>query len=48
VTDIFIEKNFGEVSTTVKIAAEVIGALLVVGIGRWFAARHLAKAQTGA
>lgn len=47
VTDIFIEKNFGEVSTTVKIAAEVIGALLVVGIGRWFAARHLAKAQTG-
>jgi len=48
VTDIFIEKNFGEVSTTVKIAAEIFGALLVVGIGRWMAARHLAKAQTGA
>jgi len=47
VTDIFIEKNFGEVSTTVKIAAEIFGALLVVGIGRWMAARHLAKAQTG-
>ena len=47
VTDIFIEKNFGEVSTTVKIAAEVIGALLVVGIGRWMAARQLAKSQTG-
>ncbi len=48
VTDIFIEKNFGEVSTTVKIAAEVIGALLVVAIGRWMAARQLAKSQIGA
>ena len=48
VTDIFIEKNFGEVSTTVKIAAEVIGALLVVAIGRWMAARQLSKLQTGA
>lgn len=48
VTDIFIEKNMGEVSTTVKIAAEVIGALLVVGIGRMMAARQLAKSQTGA
>ena len=48
VTDIFIEKNFGEVSTTVKVAAEVIGALLVVAIGRWMAARQLAKSQIGA
>src|SRR5690606_18802750 len=39
ITDVVIVNQFGEPSTALKIAAEVIGALLVIGIGRWFANR---------
>lgn len=39
VTDVFIEGHFGAVTTPVKIAAEVIGALFVVGLGKWVASR---------
>lgn len=39
VTDVFVVDQIGEVSQTVKIAAEVIGALLVVLLGKWFASR---------
>ena len=46
VTDVVVVEQFGEVSSTVKIAAEVIGALLVVGLGRFFAGRKKATAST--
>jgi len=46
VTDVVVVEHFGEVSGAVKIAAEVVGALLVVGLGRMFAARK--KASTAA
>lgn len=49
VTDIFLVERFGVPSTTVKIAAEVIGALFIVVFGRWLAKRKLAsKAQAAA
>ena len=44
VTDVVVVEHFGEVSGAVKIAAEVVGALLVVGLGRMFAARKKASA----
>ena len=43
VTDVFVVDQIGEVSTAVKIAAEVIGALFVVGLGKWLASRRDAK-----
>ena len=43
VTDVIVVKYFGEVSTAVKIAAEVIGALFVVGLGKWLASRKSSK-----
>ncbi|OZI49480.1 TerC family protein [Bordetella genomosp. 4] len=46
VTDVVVVERFGEISGTVKIAAEVIGALLVVGLGRLFAARKKANSAT--
>lgn len=42
VTDVFVVDQWGVVSTTVKIAAEVIGAIFVVGLGKWLASRKLA------
>lgn len=39
ITDIFIVEQFGEPSSTLKLAAEVAGAILIVLVGRWFAAR---------
>ena len=39
VTDKFVVNQFGEPSQMVKIAAEVIGALLVVAMGRWLVSR---------
>ncbi|WP_144639512.1 TerC family protein [Bordetella genomosp. 13] len=42
VTDVVVVEHFGEVSGAVKIAAEIIGALLVVGLGRLFASRKTA------
>ena len=44
VTDVVVVEHFGVVSGGVKIAAEVIGALLVVGLGRMFASRKKAAA----
>lgn len=40
VTDVFVVEQIGEVSTTVKIAAEVIGAVFVVALGKWLASRR--------
>jgi len=45
ITDGVIVNQFGEPSTALKIAAEVIGALLVIGIGRWFANRKRGNQQ---
>ncbi len=39
VTDIFIVERFGEPSGTFKLAAEIVGALLIVLVGRWCAQR---------
>lgn len=41
VTDIIVEGQFGVVPSSVKIAAEVFGALLVVGLGKWIASRKV-------
>lgn len=46
VTDVIVVEHFGEVSGPAKIAAEIVGALLVVGLGRMFAARKRAAAVT--
>jgi integral membrane protein, YjbE family len=43
VTDVFVVDQIGEVSTTVKIACEVIGALLVVAVGKFLYARRANK-----
>ena len=43
VTDIYVERQFGVVDPAVKIAAEVVGALFVIAVGRWIASR---KTQT--
>ncbi len=39
VTDVFVVNQIGEQPQMVKIAVEVAGALLVVGLGRWLASR---------
>ncbi|GAB2891324.1 TerC family protein [Paralcaligenes sp. KSB-10] len=46
VTDVFVVDQIGEVSTAVKIAAEVAGALLVVLLGKWFAGRKVVVKET--
>ena len=43
VTDIAVVRYFGEVSGTGKIIGEVIGALLVVALGKRLARRSLAQ-----
>ncbi|HLV27848.1 MAG TPA: TerC family protein [Burkholderiaceae bacterium] len=43
VTDVFVIDNFGEVSGMVKIIAEVIGAIFVIALGKWLAARQSSK-----
>lgn len=43
VTDVFVVDQIGEVSQTVKIAAEVVGAIFVVGLGKWLASRRAAN-----
>ncbi len=49
VTDVVIVNQFGEPSGMVKLAAEVVGALFIVLLGRWLAKRKLASAsQTAA
>jgi YjbE family integral membrane protein len=39
VTDVFVVERFGEPTNLVKYTAEIIGALLVVALGKWFANR---------
>ncbi|MFT0548845.1 TerC family protein [Allopusillimonas ginsengisoli] len=48
ITDIAIVERFGEPTSTVKIAAEITGALLIVLLGRWFASRKRASAAATA
>ncbi|NYT61237.1 TerC family protein [Alcaligenaceae bacterium] len=45
VTDIFIENRWGVQPSTIKIAAEVIGAILVVGLGKWISSRKGASKE---
>ncbi|WP_323016208.1 TerC family protein [Castellaniella sp.] len=45
ITDVFVVEQFGEPAMVWKITAEIIGALLVVGLGQWLARR---KKQTPA
>ena len=40
VTDVFIVERFGEVSSTTKLIAEVVGAVLIVAVGRFIASRR--------
>lgn len=46
VTDVFIVNQVGEISTMVKIAAEVIGVIFVIGLGKWIASRRAAPKQS--
>jgi len=43
VTDVFIINQVGEISAMVKIIAEVIGVIFVIGLGKWIASRRGAK-----
>jgi YjbE family integral membrane protein len=45
VTDVVIVNQFGEPSGMAKLAAEVIGAVFIVLVGRWLAKRKLASAK---
>ncbi|MGE4370232.1 MAG: TerC family protein [Burkholderiaceae bacterium] len=45
VTDVFVVERLGEISTMTKIAAEVVGAILVVALGKWFASRKMAASS---
>lgn len=42
ITDVVVVNQIGEVPQTVKLAVEAIGAILVVVLGKWFAARKIA------
>ncbi|CAM4155236.1 TerC family protein [Bordetella muralis] len=46
ITDVVVENQFGPQPTAVKIAAEVIGALIVVVLGRWLASRKTASKES--
>jgi len=46
ITDVVVVNQFGEQPSTVKIAAEVIGALLVILVGRWLASRKNASKES--
>ncbi|WP_233235195.1 TerC family protein [Bordetella sp. LUAb4] len=45
VTDVLITRNFGEQPGMVKLGAEIVGALLVVLMGRWFASRKVVSKE---
>jgi len=45
VTDVLITRNFGEQPGMVKLGAEIVGALLVVLLGRWFAGRKVVSKE---
>jgi YjbE family integral membrane protein len=46
VTDVFVVNQFGEQPQMVKIGAEICGALLVVLVGRWLAARKASSKES--
>lgn len=46
ITDVFVVRQFGEQPTAVKLGAEIVGALLVVLVGRWFASRKSASKES--
>jgi len=48
ITDIVIVERFGEPSGTLKLAAEVVGAVLIVVVGRWCAQRKRRAAMAEA
>ncbi len=48
ITDIFIVERIGEPSTALKLAAEVIGALFIVGVGKAIAKRKKTLAISNA
>jgi YjbE family integral membrane protein len=45
ITDVYIVNQFGAQPQTVKIAAEIAGVLIVIGLGRWFASRKTASKE---
>jgi len=45
ITDVVIVERFGEPTTVAKLAAEIVGAALIIGLGRWFAARKKRQAE---
>ncbi|ALM83685.1 TerC family protein [Bordetella sp. N] len=45
VTDVLITRNFGEQPGMVKLGAEIVGALLVVLLGRWLASRKVVSKE---
>jgi YjbE family integral membrane protein len=45
VTDVVVEGQFGPTTTAVKLTAEVIGAILVVVLGKWLAGRKLSSKE---
>jgi YjbE family integral membrane protein len=46
VTDVFVVEQFGPTTTAIKIGAEVIGVIVVIGLGKWLASRSASKDQT--
>jgi YjbE family integral membrane protein len=45
VTDVVVVEQFGPTTTTVKLASEVVCALLVVIVGKWLASRKLSSKE---
>lgn len=43
ITDVFLVEQFGPPSTALKLATEVVGALVVIGAGKWLALRRRRK-----
>ena len=48
ITDVFVVERIGEPSGMVKLAAESAGAILVVAVGKWLAARRRRRMQVTA
>ncbi|CAM3705086.1 TerC family protein [Bordetella sputigena] len=46
VTDVVVESQFGPQPAMVKLGAEIIGALLVVLLGRWLASRKVVSKES--
>jgi YjbE family integral membrane protein len=46
ITDVVVERRFGVQPSMVKLGAEIIGALIVVLLGRWLAARKVVSKES--